>query len=132
MIVVDSSVLITGLRGTVTPATRFMYAVQAVGELIIPDLVALEVLQGMPNERQAAQLEDSLLFHGITPVLNEEIALAAGRNYRALRRRGITVRKTPDLIIATFCMVHGHHLLHQDHDFEHFERLLGLQVYRPH
>lgn len=132
MIVVDSSVFISGLKGADTPATRFMYALQAEGELIVPDLVALEVLQGMPNERQAAQLEDSLLFHGITPVMNEEIALLGARNYRALRRRGITLRKTPDLIIATFCMVHGHQLLHQDRDFDHFEQLLGLQVYRPH
>jgi predicted nucleic acid-binding protein len=131
MIVVDSSVFIAGLKGISTPATRFMYALQAEGELIVPDLVALEVLQGMPNERQAAHLEETLLFHGITPILNEEIALSAAKNYRALRRRGITVRKTPDMIIATFCMAHGHHLLHQDRDFDHFEQFLGLKVYRP-
>jgi predicted nucleic acid-binding protein len=132
MIVVDSSVFIDDLKGHMTPTTRFMRALQAENELIIPDLVALEVLQGMPDERNAAMLEDSLMFYGITPVVSEEIAIAAARNFRLLRRRGITIRKTPDLIIATFCMVHGHHLLHQDRDFDHFEQLLGLQVYRPH
>lgn len=132
MIVVDSSVFIADLRGDATPVTRFMAALQAANELIIPDLVALEVLQGMPNERDAIRLEDSLIFYGITPIMNEETALAAGRNFRALRRRGITVRKTPDLIIATYCMAHGYHLLHQDQDFDHFEQLLGLKVYRPH
>ena len=132
MIVVDSSLFIADLRGEISPATRDMAALQAENELVILDLVALEVLQGMPTERAAVQLEDSFLFYGITPVLNEEIALAAARNFRTLRRRGVTVRKTPDLIIATFCMVHDHHLLHQDRDFDHFEALLGLRVFRPH
>jgi len=65
-------------------------------------------------------------------MLDDDVALAAARNFRELRRRGVTVRKTTDLIIATFCMVHGYYLLHQDHDFDHFEQLLDLKVYRPH
>lgn len=132
MIVVDSSVFIADLRDEATPATRFMRAVEAEHELVIGDLVALEVLQGIANEREAAVLEDALVNYGLTAMLDEAVAVAAARNFRTLRRRGITLRKTPDLIIATFCMVHGHHLLHQDRDFDHFEKLLDLKVFRPH
>ncbi|HEV2517945.1 MAG TPA: hypothetical protein VGV07_22025 [Devosia sp.] len=67
----------------------------------------------------------------MVPMLDDAVALAAARNCRGLRRSGISVRKTTDLIIASFCMLHGHHLLHQDRDFDHFEQLLGLKVFRP-
>ncbi|CAN7325910.1 PIN domain nuclease [Devosia sp. LjRoot16] len=132
MIVADSSVWIANLRGEDTPPTRFLRAVQVENDLLIGDLIVLEILQGVRNERQAAGYEASFLDHGMVPMLDEAVALASARNFRELRRKGISVRKTTDLIIATFCMVHGHHLLHQDRDFDHFETLLGLKVFRPH
>lgn len=132
MIVVDSSIFIADLRNENTASTRFLRALQGDRELVIGDLVALEVLQGVADERVAAVIENGFLDHGITEMLGEVVALAAARSFRELRRKGISVRKTTDLIIASFCMVHGHHLLHQDRDFDHFERLLGLQVFRPH
>lgn len=132
MIVADSSVWIANMRGDDTAATRFLLGIRPEHDLLIGDLIALEVLQGLRNEREAALIENAFLDYGMTPMLDDAVALAAARNYRELRRRGISVRKTTDLIIATFCMVHGHHLLHQDRDFDHFEHLLGLQVYRLH
>lgn len=132
MIVADSSVWIANLRGEDTPATRFLRAIQVENDLLIGDLIVLEILQGVRNEREAAGYEAGLLEYGIVPMLDEAVALASARNFRELRRKGISVRKTTDLIIATFCMVHGHHLLHQDRDFDHFETLLGLKVFRPH
>jgi hypothetical protein len=132
MIVADSSVWIANLRGEDTAHTRFLRALQLDNDLLVGDLIVLDILQGVRNEREAASYEAGFLDYGMVAMLDDDVALAAARNFRELRRRGVTVRKTTDLIIATFCMVHGHHLLHQDHDFEHFERLLGLQVYRPH
>jgi predicted nucleic acid-binding protein len=132
MIVADSSVWIDNLRGEDTPPTRFLKAIQVEHELLVGDLIVLEILQGVRNEREAARYESGFMEYGIVPMLDEAVALAAARNFRELRRRGISLRKTTDLIIATFCMVHEHYLLHQDRDFEHFEKLLGLQVYRPH
>lgn len=131
MIVADTSVWIAVLRDEPTPEARFLRAIQAEHELLIGDLVAVEILQGISDERLAARLENHLLGYGIVAMLNEDVALAAARNFRALRHKGVTVRKTPDLIIATFCMVHDHYLLHRDRDFDHFERLLGLRVFRP-
>lgn len=132
MIVADTSVWIANLRNERTPQTRFLKALEAERELVVGDLIVLEILQGVRNEREAAAYEAGFLDYGMVAMLDDSVALAAARNFRELRRRGISVRKTPDLIIATFCMVHGHHLLHQDRDFEHFEKLLGLKVYRPH
>lgn len=57
-----------------------------------------------------------------------ELAVIAAANYRFLRARGITIRKTIDVIIGTFCIERGHHLLHSDRDFEPMERLLGLRT----
>jgi predicted nucleic acid-binding protein len=131
MIVADTSVWIANLRDENTPQTRFLKALQVERELLVGDLIVLEILQGVRNERDASVYEAGFLDYGMVPMLDDATALAAARNFRELRRKGISVRKTTDLIIATFCMVHGHHLLHQDRDFDHFEKL-GLQVFRPH
>ncbi len=61
----------------------------------------------------------------------KDLAIAAARNYRELRRHGHTVRKTIDCIIATFCIKNGHILLHRDRDYDAFEQRLGLQVVHP-
>jgi hypothetical protein len=60
-----------------------------------------------------------------------ELAIASAENYRALRDRGVTVRKTIDCMIATFCIVEGYELLHRDRDFDAFELQLGLRVIHP-
>jgi predicted nucleic acid-binding protein len=60
-----------------------------------------------------------------------ELAVASAQNYRLLRTRGLTIRKTIDCLIATFCLMAGHSLLHRDHDFDPFEKQLGLRVLHP-
>ena len=60
-----------------------------------------------------------------------DLAVAAAQNYRLLRQRGYTVRKTIDCLIATFCIEAEHGLLHRDHDFDPFEKHLGLRVVQP-
>jgi hypothetical protein len=61
-------------------------------------------------------------------MLSRDVAVAAARNYRNLRERGLTPRSTIDTIIATFCIINGHELLHDDRDFDSFEKHLGLKV----
>jgi predicted nucleic acid-binding protein len=99
-------------------------------ELIVGDIVLLEVLQGAPSEKVALEIERKLLRFAVAEMLGHDIAIRAADNYRRLRREGITPKRTPDLIIATFCIENGYRLLHQDRDFDHFERHLGLQVLR--
>jgi predicted nucleic acid-binding protein len=128
MIVVDSSVWIDYFNGRSTAAVAALERLVAQELLLVGDLIMVEVLQGFRSEaefRRAREVFATLEFY---PMIGREIALAAARNHRSLRRRGVTVRKTIDTIIATFCVVNGHQLLHSDRDFDPFERHLGLQV----
>ena len=97
-------------------------------ELLIGDIILMEVLRGARDEPHAARLGRELRDFDIVPMLGEALAVQVARNYRALRAAGFTVRKTTDLIIGTYCIEHGHTLLHADRDFEPMREHLGLQV----
>ena len=129
MIVVDSSVWIGQLRRSRTQAIDKLEAVRnPTSEIIVGDLVLLEVLRGARDDRHAGEIERELRVFRIERMLDDDIAVKAARNYRMLRGRGLTVRKTPDLIIATFCIERGHSLLHDDRDFDPLAAQLGLHV----
>ncbi|NTF86851.1 PIN domain nuclease [Agrobacterium rhizogenes] len=130
MIVVDSSVWISLLRATETEAVLRLRSMLTAGppDILVGDLILLEVLQGARGERQATLIERNLRQFTIRPMLNDTLAVKAARNYRLLRAQGITVRKTIDVIIGTFCIEEGHTLLHDDRDFDPMSAHLGLQV----
>lgn len=129
MIVVDSSVWISHFSNVQTDEVRRLRAIRKLDGVIVGDLVLLEVLQGAPSDEKAAQLEDAFRHFRIEAMLGVEIATAAARNYRSLRALGITIRKTSDLIIGTFCIENGYSLLHRDRDFTTMQTYLGLKVY---
>ena len=85
-----------------------------------------EVLQGLDSERDARDVEALLRGFQIVPMAGDAIAVAAARNYRTLRRLGITIRKTIDLLIGTWCIENRTALLHNDSDFRPMARHLGL------
>ena len=128
MILVDSSVWIDLLNNVVTEPVRRLRALLPTTPLLIGDLILCEVLQGFRNEAQARLVERSLSRFEAVSLIDPELAVKAAANYRVLRRRGITVRKTIAVIIATYCIERGHSLLHSDRDFAPMERLLGLQT----
>lgn len=128
MILVDTSVWIAHLRGDRTQATAKLEVAARREPLLIGDLILLEILQGARNEAHALRIERGLRSYAIAPLLDAELAVQAARNYRKLRELGITIRKIADLIIGTFCIEHGHSLLHDDRDFAPMERHLGLKV----
>ncbi len=128
MILVDSSVWIAHLRGHETEATAKLEAAAGREPLLIGDLILLEVLQGARTEDHAVRIERGLRRHAVVPLLDADLAPLAARNYRRLRALGITVRKTADIIIGTFCIEHRHVLLHDDRDFAPMEKHLGLVV----
>jgi len=128
MILVDSSVWIDLLRDTVTPETEMLIRLIGRRTLATGDLMLTEVLQGCISDRtfdQARRLMTRNL--AILPIVNREIAIAAAANYRALRTRGVTVRKTIDTLIATRCILDDHVLLYADRDFDPFVEHLGLR-----
>jgi hypothetical protein len=128
MIVVDSSVWIDHLRDVKNTAVRTLRTIDEPQDIIVGDLVLLEVLQGARNEHHAAIIEQNLRQFRIESMLGMELAVQAARNFRLIRERGVTIRKTVDLIIGTFCIMHGHVLLHTDRDFQPMVDHLGLRV----
>jgi predicted nucleic acid-binding protein len=123
VILVDSSVWIAHLRGHRTSATDKLEEVVAREPLLVGDLILLEILQGARDDAHATRIE-----RGLRPLLAADLAPRAARNYRKLRDVGITIRKTADIIIGTFCIEHRHTLLHDDRDFAPMEKRLGLNV----
>ena len=128
MILVDSSVWIDHLRNTITAPVAHLRSLISGQELLVGDLILCEVLQGLRTDTEARLVEDALREFEIVSLVDAGLAVKAAANYRFLRRRGITIRKTTDLLIGTFCIEHGHKLLHSDPDFAPMERLLGLQT----
>jgi predicted nucleic acid-binding protein len=126
VIVVDSSVWIDFLNGRKAPHVDRLRAILGNEEVIVGDLMLCEVLQGLDSERAARQVEALLRRFEIVPMAGEAIAVAAARNFRSLRRRGVTVRKTIDLLIGTWCIANRTPLLHNDSDFRPMARHLGL------
>jgi len=129
VIVADSSVWIDNIRQRDTRQVRQLRASDQ-GEIIAGDVVVLEGRRGVRSEREALIQEARFRAYGITPMVDAEIAALAARHFRTLRAIGITIRSSVDLIVATYCLMHGHSLLHNDRDFDHFERHLGLRVVR--
>jgi predicted nucleic acid-binding protein len=131
MIVVDSSAWIAQFRGAANAAARKLDILEAgdTDEILVGDLVMVEVLQGARNEAHAAFIEQRLTTFRIGTMLDAQLAPIVARNFRLLRGRGVTIRKTADLIIATFCIERGHALLHDDRDFHAIAQHLPLTIF---
>ena len=126
MIVVDSSVWINFFNGVSTPEVDRLDALLGVTPLAIGDLILVEVLQGFRNERDVATARQLFLSLALLPLLEGSNPWKAADNYRQLRRKGITVRKTIDGIIATACIEANLPLLFSDRDFIPYVEHLGL------
>jgi predicted nucleic acid-binding protein len=129
--IVDSSVWIDYLVGRESRQIIRLDAYITQQRLGITDLILCEVLQGIQNQALFEQTRTALLRFELFPTGGRELALKAAQNYRLLRARGITVRKTIDSLIATFCIENNLALLHNDRDFDGYEKFLGLQVVHP-
>jgi predicted nucleic acid-binding protein len=128
MILVDSSVWIDYFGGTASRATDQLDALLGVEPLVTGDLILTEVLQGFAAEREFREARALLDSFEVVPLAGREVCLEAAQNFRTLRRKGVTIRKTIDTIIATFCIRNGYVLLHDDRDFDAFVEHLGLRV----
>ena len=129
--VIDSSVWIDYLTGRSTAQTVWLENEMLKQRLAITDLILCEVLQGIRSETDFQQIRAALLKYEILSTGGAELALRAAENYRFLRSKGVTVRKTIDNLIATCCISNDAWLLHNDHDFDGFEQYLNLQVIHP-
>ena len=126
MIAVDSSVWIAHFRNDLNQSVQVLRSLFGQEPLLVGDIVLLEVLRGARDETHASRLARNMRTFPVVAMLGDRLAVQVARNDRTLRAGGITIRKTPDLIIGTYCIEHGHSLLHDDRDFEPMHRHLGL------
>jgi hypothetical protein len=131
MILVDSSVWVDYFNGRATPETDFLDALLGTEPVAIGDLILAEVLQGFRSDADYEAAREMLASLTTYDLLGAELAIKTADNYRALRKRGITVRKTVDAIIATFCIERRTPLLYSDRDFDPFVKYLGLKPALP-
>ena len=126
--VVDSSVWIDYFNGVGSPEVERLDQTVGVDPIVVGDLVLTEVLQGFRSDADLAAARSALDAFEIVPMLGYDLAIRTAENYRALRVRGVTVRKTIDMIIGPFCIERGLALLFSDRDFQPLVDHLGLQV----
>lgn len=131
MIVVDSSVWIDYFNGKKTPKTDWLDSALGREPIIVGDLILAEVLQGFTNDADFRTAKELLLSFPSMEMIGPEAAIESASNYRLLRKYGVTVRKTIDVMIGTFCIHHHFSLLHDDRDFAPMEKHLKLKTVTP-
>jgi predicted nucleic acid-binding protein len=131
VVIVDTTVWIDYFQGIRSPETDWLDAEFDRQRLGLTDIILCEVLQGVRDDAEATKVARQLLKLEVLETGGVDLAREAARNYRMLRSRGHTVRKTIDCLIATFCIRERHSLLHRDRDFDPFETFLDLSVVHP-
>jgi predicted nucleic acid-binding protein len=131
VVIVDTIVWVDYFQGVTNPETDWLHVELDRQRLGLTDVILCEVLQGVRDEFAAKDVERQLLKLEVFETGGIDLAREAARNYRTLRGRGHTVRKTIDCLIATFCIREQHSLLHRDRDFDPFETFLELSVIHP-
>ena len=131
MVIVDTSVWIDFLRNAVNPHAQWLERSVFHQEIGLTSLILCEILQGARTDARFHAFRRDLSRFPIFDSGSTSLAIAAARNYRILREKGFTTRKTGDCLIATLCIESGYQLLHNDRDFTPFEMHLGLNVLHP-
>ena len=129
LIVVDSSVWIDRIRNRSSAAVDRLRLILEKEIIVVGDIILLEILQGAGDDLQARKLQRAMSRYKIVDMLNTDIAIQSAFNFRFLRGKGITIRKTADLIIGTWCIENDCSLLHNDRDFLPMVEHLGLREF---
>ncbi len=124
---VDSSVWIDYFNDNDCPEVVYLDAVLGIKPVVIGDIILTEVLQGFKGDKEYNKAKQLLTALPIFQLSNKVLAIKSAENYRMLRKKGITVRKTIDTIIATYCIEQNIPLLFTDKDFLPFVKFIGLE-----
>jgi predicted nucleic acid-binding protein len=128
MVIVDSSVWVDYLNSVENEETQWLDSALGKVAIGLTSLILCEVIQGIRNDRQFHETLNELMNFPVIEEFPTELAVASAQHFRTLQKKGITVRRTADCIIAAICIRGGHRLLHRDRDFKAFTAHLGLQV----
>jgi predicted nucleic acid-binding protein len=128
MIVADSSVWISLFRKDALDVASRLRSLIPQGVVLVGDIILFEVLQGARDHHQARWIEQNFRDFPVVTMLSPALAIKAAANYRALRERGVTMSKAPNLIIGTYCIEHSYSLLQRDKDYLPMAEHLGLKL----
>ncbi len=128
MVIVDTSAWIEFLRGGAQDVVQKVDQCLDQDLVGIGDLVYCEVMQGIRSPQERSQVSALLLALPQFDMVGFGIAEKSAANYRFLRSKGVTVRKTIDVLIGTFCAENGHQIVHHDSDFDLMAKHIGLDV----
>ena len=128
MVIVDTSAWIEYLRGGLPRVVNKVDLCLEQDLVGIGDLVYCEVLQGIGSPRERREVSTLLLSLRQFDMVGFSMAEKSAANYRLLRSKGVTVRKTIDVLIGTFCAEHGLQLIHHDSDFDLMAKHIGLDI----
>lgn len=131
MLIVDTSVWVDYFNDVKNLQTDYLDIILDKTPILIGDLILTEVLQGFRHDPDFEKVRRLLARFTQVNMVDTILAVQSARNYRFLRQKGITVRKTMDSLIATYCIENEHELLHNDGDFDGYEKHLGLRVIHP-
>ena len=127
MVMADSSVWIDFFNGVDSESADLLDSLLRTETVVIGDLILAEVLQGFRSDRDYRLAKRLLTSLDVRDLLGREMAIRVADNYRKLRKSGTTIRKTVDLVIATYCIENKLPLLHSDKDFQPFHKHLKLK-----
>ncbi len=131
MILVDTSAFIEFLNRTGSREDRIVEQLVADNdEIALPDISLTEILQGIRDEQEYAEVKLSLLTFPILSLTNASSYIAAADLYRKCRKKGATVRNTVDLLVAQIALEHNAMLLHNDRDFDAIAKICELKLYK--
>ena len=126
MIIVDTSVWVDYFNGKLSKETDSLDTLLGNQEILLGDLILTEILQGFQEDRLFREAQNMLESFPVVPMLGLPLAIKSATNYRTLRKRGVTFRKTIDVMIGTYCIEKHIPLLYADGDFDPMVRHLGL------
>lgn len=129
MILIDTSAWIDYFNEKDTVSKDRVDMALLTGRTIVGDLILAEVLQGVRDDRVLRRMAEQLASLRQQTLCGPQIAVLAASNYRLLRRSGVTIRGTIDVIIATWCISVGAEIIHNDRDLRQMEVFLGLRSF---
>jgi predicted nucleic acid-binding protein len=129
MILVDTSVWIDYFNGVPTKQTDSLDRILSEQTVLVGDIILTEILQGFDSDKEFRLAKQALDTLDCVDLGGKSLAVKSASNVRFLRSKGVTIRKTVDILIASWCIEHEVELLHNDKDFDQIATQLSLQIY---
>ncbi len=128
MILVDTSVWIDYFNGVSTWQTEILDDLLTEETVLMGDIILAEILQGFDKDSDFRLAKEALDPLECMTFGGKELAIKTAANFRFLRSKGVTIRKTVDMIIGSWCIETDIQLLHNDKDFDQIALHLPLSI----